>query len=144
MLTIIAGSRNARERDVLYALSQCSWRDQISSVISGKAHGADTYGEKYAEAHGIDVIKFPAEWDIYGLSAGPRRNKEMAENADALIAVWDGSSRGTKSMLQYAQHYELRTMIYYYKENTIEYPVHKKTVIQPDFFAKSSNYYAFI
>ena len=88
-LCIIAGSRGARESDVVYALTHCPWIDEVTSVMSGTAHGADRFGEKYAESKGINVIRFPAEWDIYGMGAGPRRNKEMAQNADCLVAIWD-------------------------------------------------------
>ena len=120
MLTIIAGSRNARERDVIYGIESCPWSDQITKVISGTAWGADKWGESYAERKGLEVLKFPAEWDIYGMSAGPRRNKEMAENSDSLIAIWDGYSRGTSTMLNYANKYNLRTFVYYYNENRFE------------------------
>jgi hypothetical protein len=90
-------------------------------VISGTAYGADRAGEKWAEQRNIEVIKFPAEWDKYGLSAGPRRNREMAENADALVAIWDGLSRGTESMIHAAKKRKLRMMVYRTDTNQIEY-----------------------
>ena len=34
--------------------------------------------------------------------AGPLRNEKMARVADALIAFWDGKSRGTKNMIDLA------------------------------------------
>lgn len=121
MLTVIAGSRTVRESDVYEALNQCPWVDEISCVISGTAYGADRVGEKWAAQRDIGILKFPAEWDKYGMSAGPRRNREMAENADALVAVWDGVSRGTQSMIQAARKCNLRTMIYRTDTRTIEY-----------------------
>lgn len=42
------------------------------------------------------IIPMPADWDRYGNAAGPIRNRKMAEVADALVAVWDGRSPGTK------------------------------------------------
>ena len=42
---------------------------------------------------------FFAKWDLYGKSAGYKRNVEMANNADMLIAFWDGTSKGTKHMI---------------------------------------------
>ena len=121
MLLVIAGSRTAKESHVRQALMRCPWIKEITKVISGTAYGADKFGEKYARENNLEVIKFPADWDQYGMSAGPRRNKEMAENADALLAVWDGASRGTQSMLSYAKRYGLKTMIYYYKDNRVEF-----------------------
>ena len=120
MLTIIAGSRMAREQDVLYALQKCPWTDQITKVISGTAVGSDRFGEMWAMRNGVEVLRMPAEWNIYGLGAGPRRNNEMAQNADSLIAVWDGISAGTRSMITCARRYGLKTMIYYYLEQRIE------------------------
>ena len=143
MLTIIAGSRNARERDVIQGIMNCPWVKEITRVISGKAHGADRYGEFWAERNGLTVLKFPAEWNIYGMSAGPRRNKEMAQNANALIAIWDGSSTGTSSMLNYAEKYDLKTFVYYYNENRFEERVNKTKNIQYQLFGteiQSRNY----
>lgn len=81
------------------------FRNQISSkmsVVCGMAKGADTLGLRYAKENELVVYKFPANWDKYGKSAGYVRNKEMAEHADALLAFWDGKSKGTKNMIDIA------------------------------------------
>ena len=39
----------------------------------------------------------------YGRAAGPLRNEKMVECADLVVAFWDGRSRGTKSLIKYAQ-----------------------------------------
>ena len=71
-------------------------------IISGCARGADTLGLRYASENTFDVEEYPADWDKYGKKAGYMRNVEMAENADALIAFWDGKSKGTKHMIDIA------------------------------------------
>lgn len=71
-------------------------------IISGCARGADTLGLRYASENAFDVEEYPADWDKYGKKAGYVRNVEMAENADALIAFWDGKSKGTKHMIDIA------------------------------------------
>lgn len=71
-------------------------------IISGCARGADTLGIRYASENVFDVEEYPAEWDKYGKKAGYMRNAEMAENANALIAFWDGKSKGTKHMIDIA------------------------------------------
>ena len=145
MLTVIAGSRNARESDVFYALNECSWNSEITQVISGTAYGADRHGEKWASVRGLEVVRFPALWDLYGRSAGPRRNKEMAQNANALIAIWDGSSTGTKTMIGYANQYSLKIMIYYYESNKIEYPQAVPRNFVNDYLRyEGANYYSFV
>lgn len=121
MLCIISGSRGARESDVVFAINFCPWKKDIKKVVSGTAYGADKFGEKWAEREGLEVIRFPAEWASYGLSAGPRRNKEMSDNADCLIAIWNGTSSGTMSMINYSKKRGLRTMIYFYNEDRFEF-----------------------
>jgi hypothetical protein len=57
---------------------------------------------------------FKADWDKHGKAAGPIRNQQMAQEADGLIAFWDGKSRGTKDMIQKALNYGLETHVYRY------------------------------
>lgn len=69
-------------------------------VVSGKARGVDTLGELLAASRGWLVHAFPANWEKYGARAGNKRNKEMGKFADALVAVWNGKSPGTKNMIE--------------------------------------------
>ncbi len=71
--------------------------------VSGGCQGADMLGERYAKENGFEIERYPAEWDKYGRSAGPIRNRKMAEVSDYVICFWDRKSRGTKSMIEYAQ-----------------------------------------
>lgn len=68
-------------------------------------------GERYAEENGFEIERYPAEWETYGLPAGPIRNEEMAKICDYVICFWDGKSKGTKSLLEYAEKYSKRTYI---------------------------------
>ena len=70
--------------------------------ISGRCKGADLLGERYAKENGYKIEYYPANWEKYGRSAGPIRNKEMAKAADFVICFWDNISRGTKSMIDFA------------------------------------------
>lgn len=100
MKLIIAGSRSINYSvGIIRAAIDSSNYDNITEVVSGTANGVDKLGEKWAEQHGILVKRFPADWDQYGKSAGFKRNIEMAKYADALVAVWDGESRGTLRMI---------------------------------------------
>lgn len=111
MRIIIAGSRTVTEQQVRDALEWCPWIGFVSCVVSGGAKGADQFGERWAIQQGLEIKQFLAEWGKYGKRAGPLRNKMMAENADGLIAVWDGSSRGTSSMIDLGQTAGLRIFI---------------------------------
>lgn len=73
----------------------------IAEVVSGCARGADTLGEKWAEAYGIKVVRFPAPWEEYGNAAGPIRNATMGDYADALLAFPSPESKGTLHMIRY-------------------------------------------
>lgn len=100
MRTIIAGSRTISDTSILYKLDLI-WN--ISEVVSGGARGVDMMGEAWAFDMGIPVKRFPANWTKFGRSAGHIRNAEMAMYADALVAIWDGVSKGTANMIDLAR-----------------------------------------
>ncbi|MEN6554619.1 MAG: DUF2493 domain-containing protein [Methanobacterium sp.] len=113
MRTIIAGGRDFVSYDLLKkAVTECGWRPTV--VISGGAKGADFLGERWAKENNVPCEVFPADWNKYGRKAGPIRNIQMAENAEALIALWDGESRGTKHMIDTATRKGLKVYIQYY------------------------------
>lgn len=112
MKTIIAGSREANAWEVDAAIRACPWT--ITSVICGCARGADTLGRIWAERNRIPVIKMPADWNTHGKNAGRKRNEEMADVAEGLLAVWDGQSPGTRHMILEAERRNLPTYIHRY------------------------------
>lgn len=113
---IIAGGRNFNDYQLLKSTMDkllSNIKDKIV-IICGQARGADTLGEIYAKEKDYEVNYYPANWDFYGKSAGYIRNEEMAKNSDALVAFWDGKSRGTKHMIETAKKYNLKIRIKYY------------------------------
>ena len=100
MKVIIAGSRDITDYYLLEETVKESGFD-IKTVISGYARGVDMLGVEYAIIHSTALIVIKADWDRYGKSAGYRRNGEMLEMADALIAITNGS-KGTKHMIDIA------------------------------------------
>lgn len=111
MRVIIAGSRNINSMDILEKAIDLSGFS-ITEVISGGAQGVDTLGENWATDYGITFKRFPALWEDYGRSAGYKRNVVMAQNADALIALWNGSSKGTKHMIDIAKKQKLKVFVH--------------------------------
>ncbi|MBQ4131470.1 MAG: DUF2493 domain-containing protein [Clostridia bacterium] len=75
-------------------------------LLSGHCKGVDVMAEKYAKEQGFGLEIHPADWQKFGKSAGPKRNREMVITVDCVIAFWDGKSRGTKSLIEYAKQYE--------------------------------------
>lgn len=101
---IIAGSRGFNDFDLLKSFCDSTLKGRSGiEVVSGNANGADKLGERYAEERGFPVKRFIADWGKFGLAAGPKRNAQMAEYGDILIAFWDGKSAGTRSMIRLAK-----------------------------------------
>lgn len=111
---IIAGSRTeTRFGRLVNAINACAWPiESFAEIVSGGARGVDQLGERWAGIVGIPVRRFPAKWHTYGSAAGRQRNIEMAVYADALIAVWDGSSPGTRHMITTAERMGLKVFVY--------------------------------
>lgn len=115
MKVIIAGSRDGGFSIKDVELACRAWETTngvITEVVSGTARGPDQFGETYAINTGTLLKQFPAEWDKHGKSAGYKRNSDMADYADALIALWDGNSRGTKHMIDLATRKGIPVYIY--------------------------------
>ena len=112
---IIAGSRNCPEDSTIL-------KDKINKIlfnidcydteiVSGTCKGADILGENYAKDNNLPIKQFPADWDKHGKKAGYIRNKEMAEYATHLIALWDVESKGTKMMIDLAKRNGLKVRV---------------------------------
>ena len=111
MKTIIAGSRTIELDEVTTFLDELKQLGVvITEVVSGTAKGVDSHGELWAKENGIPVKRFPANWDEFGKSAGCIRNQEMLDYAEQVIVIWDGTSRGTKNMIDIAKRKKM--MIY--------------------------------
>lgn len=118
MKVIIAGGRWFDDYDLLYRTCEKILVNQTEvEIVSGTARGADTLGERYAKEKDYPIKRFPANWNKYGKSAGYKRNGEMAEYADALIAFWDGESKGTKHMIDLAKSNGLKIKVVIFKYN---------------------------
>jgi hypothetical protein len=98
---IVAGGRDFEDYELLKEKLDFFTKDKDKVVVvSGAAKGADTLGEQWAKERGYEVHPFPALWNKYGKRAGFIRNAEMLNYADALVAFWDGKSRGTAHMIK--------------------------------------------
>lgn len=129
MRVIIAGGRDFNDYEYLRKATLRAIKNlkeegyntkrQNVFIVSGKAKGADSLGEKFARQYDIGVVEFPADWSI-GKSAGYRRNTEMANYAledneiGVLIAFWDKKSRGTMHMIDIARSKGIRTFVFNY------------------------------
>ena len=94
MKVAVVGSRNLRIDDLGKYLP-----DGVTEIVSGGARGVDTSAREYALTHNINLTEFLPEYDKYGRSAPLRRNITIIEYAALVLAFWDGSSRGTKYVI---------------------------------------------
>jgi hypothetical protein len=108
---VVAGSRSIEDRDLV--------RDVIESVddewdpttyLHGGADGVDTLVDRivnnnpFSPSKSVETHPIPEwVWEKVGRKAGPMRNEYMVENADALVALWDGESSGTKNAVKLAE-----------------------------------------
>ena len=98
MKLAIIGSRKIQD----FALSLVV-PTSTAEIISGGAKGVDTIARRFAEERGIKLTEFLPEYSKYGKSAPIIRNKMIVNNADAVLAIWDGSSKGTAFTIDFAK-----------------------------------------
>lgn len=94
MKVAVIGSRGLRVSDLGNYLPE-----EVSEIISGGAKGVDTCAKEYALSRGLKLTEFLPEYKKYGRAAPLKRNITIIENADMVLAFWDGSSRGTKYVI---------------------------------------------
>ena len=97
MKIAVVGSRSITDIDLSPYLADCD------EIISGGARGVDACAAAYAREHGIKVTEILPEYERYGRGAPIVRNKLIVDAADQILIFWDGKSRGTASVIQYAK-----------------------------------------
>ena len=86
---------------------------RFDTVISGGAAGADRLGERFADDYEIEKQIFKPEWDKYGKSAGFKRNQQIVDACDIVLAFWNGESKGTQDTIEKAKRAKKPTFIVY-------------------------------
>ena len=97
MKIAIVGSRNVCVSDIGRYVSNAE------EIVSGGAAGVDCCAAEYAKENGIRLTEFLPQYERYGRAAPIVRNKEIVDYSDQIIAFWNGSSKGTLSVIKYAQ-----------------------------------------
>ena len=97
MRIAIVGSRSLTVSDIGKYISSAD------EIVSGGASGVDRCAAKYAIENGIKLTEILPQYKRYGRAAAILRNKEIVDYSDKIIAFWNGSSKGTLSVIKYAQ-----------------------------------------
>lgn len=115
MKVAIIGSRGFKDYELM---KRCldPVKEKITLIVSGGARGADTLGEVYAEENSIPTKILLPDWETQGKVAGFLRNKQIVENADIIIAFWDGESKGTQHSFKLAKELNKKLKIVKYNE----------------------------
>lgn len=100
MKVAVIGSRGFNDYDLV---KETLKHHTITLLVSGGAKGADSLGERYANENNIETLIFKPDWKKHGPAAGPLRNTDIVNNADTIIAFWDGESKGTKDSITKAE-----------------------------------------
>ncbi len=97
MRIAIVGSRNITVNNIADYVTDCD------EIVSGGAIGVDKCAAEFAKKNGIKLSEFLPEYDKYGRAAPIVRNKKIVDYSDKVIAFWDGRSKGTLSVIKYAE-----------------------------------------
>lgn len=94
MRIAIIGSRTLKIDDVDKYIT-----DGVTEIVSGGAKGIDFCAREYAIKRGIKLVEFLPEYEKFKKGAPLKRNLQIIDYADKIIAFWDGKSRGTKYVI---------------------------------------------
>ena len=97
MKIAIVGSRNIVTIDIGKYVSN------DDEIVSGGAVGVDRCAAEYAQKNGLKLTEFLPQYDRYGRAAPIVRNKQIVDYADKIIVFWNGTSKGSRSVINYAE-----------------------------------------
>ena len=95
MKIAVIGSRGLRVSDLGQYLP-----DGVTEIVSGGAKGVDACAREYALTHGLILTEFLPDYRRYGRAAPLKRNVQIIDYADCVLAFWDGQSQGTKYVIE--------------------------------------------
>lgn len=113
MRLAVVGSRSFSDYDRL-CQGISNLNIPIECIVSGGAKGVDSLAARYVKENDLPLVEYLPEYSKYGRSAPILRNRQIVDNADCIIAFWDGASRGTKDSIDYARRQGKKVVIELY------------------------------
>ncbi|MBR5134386.1 MAG: DUF2493 domain-containing protein [Clostridia bacterium] len=110
MKVAVVGSRSITVEDIGAYLP-----DGVTTVVSGGARGVDACAAAYAREHGLELIEIRPQYRRYRAGAPLMRNEEIVRQADAVVALWDGVSKGTAHVIGLCQKTGVPVTVYIVK-----------------------------
>lgn len=119
MKICIIGSRSIDKAEFVIPILDRFMKDHVVGtpvILSGGAKGVDQITKSYARANNINLVEFlpyhlidnraPFSSKYFFL-----RNKQMIDNADKVLIIWDTRSKGTEYGIKYAQKIKVPVMV---------------------------------
>lgn len=103
MKIAIVGSRTRGSEQDYQHLRELMDQFPATAIVSGGAVGADSLGARYAREKKLHLILHLPDWKRHGKSAGFIRNRAIVEDAQYVVALWDGKSKGTANTIEWAR-----------------------------------------
>ena len=97
MRVAVVGSREVIVENIGEYIGDCD------EIVSGGARGVDSCAAEYARKNSIKLTEFLPKYRLYGRAAPIVRNREIVDYADRIVVFWNGRSRGTLSVIEYAK-----------------------------------------
>lgn len=110
MRLAVVGSRSIVDyHEVEWAIRSSPWAQESSpknwdmELVSGGADGVDACAEQFAREYNLPIDVLKPDWSDWS-DGHPAldRNTEIVESADAVVAVWNGRSNGTRDSIDKA------------------------------------------
>jgi len=119
MRICIVGSRSIDKAEVVFPLIDKFIREHTTAprtVLSGGAKGVDSLVKEWTKVQGYDFIEFqPIHMLDRNIEFNSKyffvRNRQLIDNSDIVLAIWDGQSTGTKHSITYAQKKGVPVMV---------------------------------
>ena len=112
MKLAVIGSRNLKS----IPLEQYVTND-VHEIVSGGAVGVDSCAAEYARENSLKLTEFLPQYELYGKAAPIVRNKKIVDYSDEIIVFWDGASKGTLSVIEYAKKVAKPCTVYRFTKN---------------------------
>nr|WP_317413120.1 hypothetical protein [uncultured Solibaculum sp.] len=107
MKIAIIGSRNLMVTDLQQYLPK-----DTTEIVSGGARGIDACAKEFAFRKGLILTEFLPKYEKFGRYAPLKRNLQIINYADEVIAFWDGKSRGTKHVIESCKLRNIKITVY--------------------------------
>ncbi len=122
MRIAVVGSRNiSLSFERFYELLCDLLPDNATAVVSGGARGVDRLAAQFAKLHNLPVTEHLPDYDAFGRIAPLVRNRTIVDDADFIVAVWDGKSRGTLNTIDYTLECNKPLVVYYTQRDEVRF-----------------------